>query len=286
MVVCGKITKACIFDRKGTLPSTFSKWSTLSMRVDCKEDDADFPSSVAHEAAKYGTLPANFGTGESSKAWEMRDHVDRTVAHVAAEYGNLPSNFNQWELATKVGWTVAHEAATMFIPDSFSKWDMTDMYGISVVMIAAAHNNLPATFDQWDMMDGSSGQTVAHAVVAAHCFLPESFDKWDMRAVLSTCRRIMTVALAAYIEGVLPRHFDQWDMREDADDSYTMLERIITRPQESKIDFNKLWETERPRCATKADWDVFKRLLPEVYMKYSTSEHMDASCECALTVSM
>jgi hypothetical protein len=49
--------------------------------------------TVAHIAAKYGTLPAHF------KHWDWTDKHGRTVAQEAARYGNLPADFDQWELA-------------------------------------------------------------------------------------------------------------------------------------------------------------------------------------------
>jgi hypothetical protein len=36
-----------------------------------------------------------------------------------------------------------------------------------------------------------------------------------------------------------------------------------------------MWYKEKPLCKTKADWEVFKIELPEIYAKYTISENME-----------
>lgn len=51
--------------------------------------------TVAHQAARCGTLPENF------TAWHLRAPCSGTVAQVAAARGNLPPGFNEWELVPR-----------------------------------------------------------------------------------------------------------------------------------------------------------------------------------------
>ena len=52
---------------------------------------------------------------------------------MAAGWRHLPKDFNQWELADKDGWTVAHEvAAHGYLPNDFQLWDLTDKEGRTV----------------------------------------------------------------------------------------------------------------------------------------------------------
>jgi hypothetical protein len=55
--------------------------------------ESDDGWTVAHEAARCGTLPSNF------KLWALVDDWGTTVAGVAAEHGHLSDDFNCWELA-------------------------------------------------------------------------------------------------------------------------------------------------------------------------------------------
>ena len=57
---------------------------------------------------------------------------------MAASYGQLPTDFDQWQIADKEGWTIAHEAAYF--------------------------DHLPLDFDQWDLMDDHFGLTVSEVV--------------------------------------------------------------------------------------------------------------------------
>jgi hypothetical protein len=102
------------------------------------------------------------------------DYVEQTIS------GTLPPNFNQWQLATKRGWTVAH--------------------------VAAKYGHLPADFDQWGLVD-NGGLTVLRLLLLS---IAESSDKHTTR-----------------------------------------------------------WGKERPLCKTSEDWEVFKKELPEIYMKYT-----------------
>jgi hypothetical protein len=48
--------------------------------------------------ARKGTLPADF------KDWDRADKRGLTVAHEAAIWGHLPANFDRWELVSKQYW--------------------------------------------------------------------------------------------------------------------------------------------------------------------------------------
>lgn len=82
--------------------------------------------------------------------WNLADKDGNTVAHAAAFYHQLPANFSQWEISNKSGWSVAHTAAKNgSLPKDFSQWDIATNTGWTVAHVAAQHGNLPAGFDQW-----------------------------------------------------------------------------------------------------------------------------------------
>jgi hypothetical protein len=67
------------------------------------------------------------------------------VAHAAARWGKLPANFDQWDLAcnTPLGWTVAHEAASSgTLPRSFDRWDIKTEDGKTVAQVALEEGSL------------------------------------------------------------------------------------------------------------------------------------------------
>jgi len=128
--------------------------------------------SIAHQAAKFNTLPDGFNDwGIQCYDWSVAHEAAKsrifssdfvffrlctasgwTVAHEAARYGNLPCDFNQWSIADEEGWTVAHEAARYGnLPCDFNQWDIADEEGWTVAHEAARRNNLPKNFTLWNL---------------------------------------------------------------------------------------------------------------------------------------
>jgi hypothetical protein len=153
--------------------------------------------------AKTGILPNKARilalTGEHSQG--------RTVAHHAARYGTLPTGFNLWELANKDGWTVAHEAARYKnLPADFKQWSIADKDGRTVAHEAIYAGNMPKDFDQWDI-SGDGGAVGLYAAMYGR--LPEDFDLWDIAN-----NEGWTVAHEAAMRGNLPLHFDRWSIKD------------------------------------------------------------------------
>jgi hypothetical protein len=154
--------------------------------------------------ARSGDLPADFDQ------WGLANKNGWTVAHTAALHGHLPDNFDQWELANENGWTVAHSSAIHgSLPDKFDQWDMVDNDGRPVAHIAAEYGHLLVGFNQWGLSDKSGTSVLGYL-----CFCGQS-DKYAAR-----------------------------------------------------------WWKERPLCRTDTDWEVFKKELSEIYQKYAISDHM------------
>jgi hypothetical protein len=66
--------------------------------------------------------------------------------------GTLPVNFNQWELADKYGWSVAHAATENgSLPESFDQWELANVFGLTVAHYAASYRHLPVYFDRWSI---------------------------------------------------------------------------------------------------------------------------------------
>jgi hypothetical protein len=132
--------------------------------------------------AEKGTLPADFDQ------WELADKDGWTVAHQAAYYGHLHGTSDLWGLADKDGWTVAHVAAHQGhlptdLPADFAYWgSVTVLSGKTVAHMAVRKGYLPVDFNQWDLAD-SDGWTVAHE--AADCEhlpvnIPVDFAYWGL----------------------------------------------------------------------------------------------------------
>ncbi len=69
--------------------------------------------------------------------WNLADDFGRTVAHEAAKYGTLPEDFDKFGLSTKKGWTVAHEYVKHgHLPKGFYVLDYADNNGLSVKKLA------------------------------------------------------------------------------------------------------------------------------------------------------
>jgi hypothetical protein len=157
-----------------------------------------------------------------------------------AKNGTLPADFDQWELAAPTGITVAHEAALWGnLPADFSQWGLAANDRWTVAHTAAREGHLPADFNQWTLAD-KNGRTVAH-VAARFRHLPDNFDQWGL-----SNDKGRTV-----LECLLP-----FSVSADPD------------PHMSR------WGKERPLCKTDADWEIFKKELPEIYQKYTVSECM------------
>jgi hypothetical protein len=76
-----------------------------------------------------------------------------------------------------------------------------------------------------------------------------------------------TVAHSAADEGLLPEDFDQWGLTDKG--GVSVLSCLLHTLGELAR-----WDTSRPLCKTAADWEVFKKELPEVYSKYSIQDIM------------
>jgi hypothetical protein len=120
--------------RYGTLPENFDQWSLAD------EDGW----TVAHAAARYGHLPDN------PELWGIADAHGHTAAHEGAQWAELPDGFNHWSLANKDGWTVAHEGADC-LPELFDSWELADKHGWTVAHAAANLGSLPVRFDRWSI---------------------------------------------------------------------------------------------------------------------------------------
>jgi len=93
---------------------------------------------LALAALRWADLPDNFD-------WSVPNEHARTVAHEAAKQGTLPPDLDRWELADEDGWTVAHVAAQYgHLPPGFSRWDLADSDGQTVAHVAAAYGHEPA----------------------------------------------------------------------------------------------------------------------------------------------
>jgi hypothetical protein len=160
-----------------------------------------------------------------------------------AENGTLPAYFNQWDLANKDGWSVAHSAAYC--------------------------GNLPSHFTQWELMSWNNGNSVSVAHVAARWgHLPANFDWWELAD-----NDGWTVAHTAAMGKKLPCHFDQWSLRCDdttkKSGTSSVLEVVVDYDDSDLI---LALASSKPRCRREEDWEEFKVCLPEIYIKYNTEE--------------
>jgi hypothetical protein len=118
-------------------------------------------------------------------------------------------------------------------------------------------------FDQWDLAN-EAGWTIAHTA-AKFGYLPADFSQWSMAD-----NKGFTVAHHAAILGDLPVNFNQWGLVTKENES--VLRSLLSRKY--CIKFMEKWMTEKPLCRTIGDWEVFKAELPEIYQKYTISDHM------------
>lgn len=186
------ITLAHEAARFGYLPADFKGWAWAL---------PNGGSTVAHTAAIYGHLPKDFHN------WELADEHGVTVAHVAAEHDTLPNGFNRLGLSTRLGTTVAHVLAIHGrLPEDFADWGMCDRKGWSVAHEAAKYGTLPADFEKWALAD-VNGWSVAHTS-AEFGLLPAGFTQWHLKD-----NNGVSVAQVYREHGYdLPEDFDQWDL--------------------------------------------------------------------------
>jgi hypothetical protein len=150
------------------------------------------------------------------------------------------------------------------LPDDFTQWALARSDGRTVAHIAAIYDQLPSTFNQWSLAD-SNGWTVAHEVAKSR-YLPADFDQWELVSETG-----WTVGHEAARHEHLPEDFNQWGLPNKKNES--ILKCTLLRA--SCIKFTEKWETEKPLCKTSADWEVFKKELPEIYQKYTVVELLD-----------
>jgi hypothetical protein len=134
----------------------------------------------------------------------------------------------------------------------------------------AQEGNLSADSSQWSLIDGD-GWTVAHTAAAQGC-LPIDFIQWDP----TDDEFGWTVGHTAATDGHLPADFDQWGLADN--DGLTILSQLLLFPHLDK--HLSRWERERPLCRADADWDVFKKELPEIYTKYTVTGIMEVNNKC------
>jgi ankyrin repeat protein len=137
------------------------------------------------------------------------------------------------------------------LPSDYNRWKLADSNGWTIAHVAAYYGGLPEEFKQYWMAD-VSGTTVAH-IAAMNGHLPENFSRWNMAG-----------ARGGTVLRSLLRHGGKVGTHKA---SLGYLERIKER-----------WDREKPLCETDADWEVFKKELPEVYYKYTIDETMGTSC--------
>jgi hypothetical protein len=130
----------------------------------------------------------------------------------------------------------------------------------------ARSGDLPAGFNQWGL--AHQGEAVAHAA-AVYGYLPDDFDQWELLNING-----WTVAHVAAAYKHLPANFSRWGLVSN--DGQTVLSYFLLASPETR------WE-RKPLCKTDADWEVFKRELPEIHQKYTIGECMlDADDQGAL----
>lgn len=124
----------------------------------------------------------------------------------------FPEGFNQWSLANKNGWTIAHLAVqdkrtSKALPEDFDQWNLRDRRGWTVAHEAACYETLPKDFNKWDLTD-KKGWTVAHEAVA-HGQLPKNFHQWELKNIHG--ETVFEVLLFLRPHRSL-RSFTDWDM--------------------------------------------------------------------------
>jgi hypothetical protein len=172
--------------------------------------------------------------------------INYTYTEAENELSQLSDDFNQWELANEEGPTIAHKVIRCRpLPEHFSQWHLASKDGWTVAHEGAMWRHLPTDFTQWDLAT-NNGWSVAQP----------------------------TGHVAAYYGG-LPDNFDRWGI--DNIDGLSVLDYFLHYSCDSKC-YNRFltkWEMEKPACRAQGDWDVFKKMLPEVYTKYTIITFMN-----------
>jgi hypothetical protein len=153
--------------------------------VDGTLTNYSYEQALDMATGRKGGLPEDFDQ------WTLANKDGWTVAHEAACYHRLPANFNQWGLATKEGWTVAHTVAGgEYLPEDFSQWELADVEGWSVAHEAAVMGRMPATFNQWGITD-HNGRTVAEVAFRDGWLSEDDYLDWKIKAALDTSMPVM-----------------------------------------------------------------------------------------------
>jgi hypothetical protein len=151
----------------GMIPEGFDRWDLKDGRG----------TAVAFTAAGERELPEWF------KEWEIREGIGWSVAHHAAANNCLPAGFDRWDIADYRGWTVAHEFAQANdeMPEGFDQWELQDVNGLSVAHIFACNPDceFPEDFDKYWGLRNNQGITVAEYVLTERD-LPANFDQWEL----------------------------------------------------------------------------------------------------------
>lgn len=151
----------------GMIPEGFDRWTL--------RNGNDIP--VAFTAAEHGELPDGF------EEWDIVSHGGWTVAHHAAALGRLPASFDRWDIADNRAWTVAHEyaQASGVMPEGFDQWELRDINGLSVAHIFACNPDceFPEDFKKYWGLKNKIGTTVAEYVLPSRN-LPADFDQWEL----------------------------------------------------------------------------------------------------------
>jgi hypothetical protein len=122
----------------------------------------------------------------------------------------------------------------------------------------------------------NDGWTVAHEA-AKFGHLPADFSQWELPD-----KHGDTVAYIALTSDMLPISFNKWSALINSAGEQTLLEllskRVSLRYYNCNImTFQSIWRTEKPLCKTDEDWVIFKKVLPEVYSKYSALDCFDVA---------
>jgi hypothetical protein len=115
-------------------------------------------------------------------------------------------------------------------------------YDVAYALVVSGE--LPTKFKQWEMAS-NTGWTIAHGG-AMYGHLPVDFSQWSM-ADLGGRTVLRTVC----------------DWQDGCSRNVDYMENSMNR-----------WNKEKPLCKTDADWEVFKKELPEIYHKYAVNEVM------------
>lgn len=106
----------------------------------------------------------------------------RSIAHYVATCNflskKLPKTDEVFSIATREGWTVAHELACFKnLPVNFKLWGLTDIDGWTVAHVAAEKETLPKGFKDWNMCNKYQESIFLTSVINDHYVLPKKLEK-------------------------------------------------------------------------------------------------------------